>query len=1090
MTTNDSALLRQVLESRQLQAIEVLELLIEFQDGPAVSLSDFFVAKGLLPAAIAVPQFQEGDETKALTGKGKTTSRPRETRRNAKHTQQHTGPDRSPQQHRPSSRYTWNSEIARGGLGAVWSAFDNNMERTVAAKELLPDALQSSKMIDRFYDEARITGQLDHPGVVSVYDLGNKPDGCPFYTMQLLDGRPWGEIIHEFHASTSIASDGEYGLHRLIDTLIDVCDAVGFAHEKNVIHRDLKPQNVMVGRFGETVVVDWGLAKTVHMQNTDIATLDLATPSDIADIPQSERRSRDRERTRMGDVIGTPSYVSPEQASGRLDLGPRSDVFALGVILYEILVGKTPFRGANTDATIDNVKRGEYESPRKINRRLSRTLDAICRKALQNSPDDRYANAQELGNDLRAWKAGQPIAAHQETLVERAHRWVRFHKSLSTAVALTVLSFSIASTVACVMVRSAELSEERARIAAEASRDEAIEAKEREQRAKEMALKMLSEGVKTADAMLIKESHVLQFYPGLDTNRKRLLEQAEASYMAFASNSSDDPLVKRATAESLIRAGDARQLLGRLDEAAAAYQRANKVMTSLPDNFAGDATAKLILANSLIGTGLAISQDKTQFQRATNAFESAEQILNRLIRQHPDNDEFIFARCRCKIAFARFNKNHDETEQARKQLEYSTRELELLVDRSEEGRHFDLLQSAEMELGRLHAKTANMDEATRCFRRVIARCDERENLNTLRPDQIETRMVCKILHGNTLQELAQGPRAADSYRDAIRDFDKLVSSLYRGQYHSENLAIAMVNLSQLQTDPKQATERIRTLAAAQNEFVQLIGLHGELPRLVDSLACTTLTLADAQRASGNLDAALQSYAQADAVFQRVLTDDNSDAAPIGQAILCKLHHAEVAWQLGRPQETEQLLEAAILIADSSRPGESDVAAAQAHVMLADIRWQAGNHDSARDLYGAAFELLENDPSTASRLALASLSLNCHETSLRSIDAAVEICDQSPDGPKSADCLHLRALASYRKGNWDASRDLLAQAISLRNHRHAADASLLALIEYRSGNMISAKSHFDESRSLFATNSWHAIRLQIEYQIGADRPVNQ
>ena len=1090
MTTNDSALLRQVLESRQLQAVEVLELLIEYQDGPAVSLSDFFVAKGLLPAAIAVPQFQEGDETKALTGKGKTTSRPRETRHNNQDSQRRTGPDRSPQHHRSSSRYTWNSEIARGGLGAVWSAYDKNLERTVAAKELLPDALQSSKMIDRFYDEARITGQLDHPGVVSVYDLGNKPDGCPFYTMKLLDGRPWGEIIHEFHNSPSVTSDGEYGLHCLIDTLIDVCDAVGFAHEKNVIHRDLKPQNIMVGRFGETVVVDWGLAKTVHTQNPDLATIDLATPNDNVDTPQTERRSRDRERTRMGDVIGTPSYVSPEQARGRLDLGPRSDVFALGVILYEILVGKTPFRGANTDATIDNVKRGEYESPRKINRRISRTLDAICRKALQNSPSDRYANAQELGDDLRAWKAGQPVAAHQETLVERAHRWVRFHKSLSTAVALTVVSFSIASTVACIMVRSAELSEERARIAAEASRDEAIEAKEQEQRAKEMALKMLSEGVKTADAMLIKESHVLQFYPGLDANRKRLLEQAEASYMEFASNSSDDPLVMRATAEALIRAGDARQLLGRVDDAAAAYELANELMTSLPDSFAGDANARLVLANSLIGIGIANSQATAKSQHAASAFESAEQILNRLIRQHPDDDKFIFARCRCKIALARFNKLHDETEQARQRLEYSTRELELLVDRSSEGRHFDLLQSAEMELGRLHSKAENIDEAARCFRRVIARCDEQDNLDTLRPDQIETRMVCNILHGNTLQELAQGPRAANSYQDAIRDFDKLVNVLYRGQYHSENLAIAMVNLSQLQTDPRQASERIRTLTAAQNEFVQLIGLYGELPRLVNSLACTTLTLANAQRASGNFEAALQSYAQADAVYQRVLTDDNSDDIPIGQAILCKLHHAEVVWQLGRPEETEQLLEAAILIPDSSHPGKVCAAAAQAKVMLADIRWEAGDRDTARELYGAALELLEHDLSTDSRLALASLKLNCRETRFRSIDAAVEICDQSADGPQAADFLHLRALASYRRGDRDASRNLLAQAISLRDHRHAADASLLALIEYRAGNTVSARSHFDESRALFDTTSWHAIRLQIEYQIGADKPANK
>ncbi len=347
-------------------------------------------------------------------------------------------------------------------------------------------------------------------------------------------------------------------------------------------------------------------------------------------------------------------------------------------------------------------------------------------------------------------------------------------------------------------------------------------------------------------------------------------------------------------------------------------------------------------------------------------------------------------------------------------------------------------------------------------------------------------MVCNILLGNALRILAQERLAADSYQDAIHDFDKLVSSLYRGQYHSENLAIAMVNLSQLQTDPKQATERIRTLAAAQNEFVQLITLHGELPRLVRSLASTTLTLADAQRAAGNHEAALLSYAQADTVFQNVLESSDPGNDAIGQAFLCRLHWAEVAWQMGRPQEAEQLLEKTHQQAAAWRPGSSTVAAAQSHVMLADIRWQAGTHESAQILYATALKLLEQDQSTAGRLAHVSLRLNCHDDRFRSIDDAIEICNQTPDGQYAADFLHFRALALFRQGDWSASREVLEQAMSLRDRRHAADVSLLALIERQAGNTDSAESHNKESKSLFDTTSWYSIRLQDEYRRSAPK----
>jgi len=302
------------------------------------------------------------------------------------------------------SRYRWRSEVARGGLGAVWLAEDCNLNRRVAAKELLPGVAGSRRMHDRFLGEARITGQLDHPNIVPVYDLGVKEDGQPFYTMKFLEGDTLSVVIADYHALATNDPSRTKQLHALLEHLIDVCEAIAFAHGRHIIHRDLKPHNVIIGGFGETIVVDWGLARSIT--ETEEGTVNLRNPSpETAPISVGSqdglRSSGSSSCTRAGDVMGTPAYLSPEQASGRLDLDGRTDIYSLGVMLYEILVGQTPFQCSDTVEILKLMREGACDDPSSVDPRVPPALNAICVKAMSHRREDRYETAQQLADDIR-----------------------------------------------------------------------------------------------------------------------------------------------------------------------------------------------------------------------------------------------------------------------------------------------------------------------------------------------------------------------------------------------------------------------------------------------------------------------------------------------------------------------------------------------------------------------------------------------------------------------------------------------------------------------------------------------------------------
>ncbi|MEK7469239.1 MAG: protein kinase [Planctomycetota bacterium] len=294
-------------------------------------------------------------------------------------------------------RYIPGPELGRGGFGSVIEATDTAIGRPVALKLLRADAPLHT--VERFRWEGRVTGRLEHPGVVPVHEIGRlHGNGQLFIAMKKIGGQDMHRVIRE----------GKWKLRRLVEALRDACRAVAYAHAKGVIHRDLKPANIMLGEFGETLVVDWGLARVVAEPEE---TLRGAVPGSLDLTAGSGETSQ---LTLDGDVLGTPAYMSPEQARGRLaDIDRRSDVYSLGATLYEILAGQPPHAGATATECLESARRGNVEPPSK-RRPAPPELEAICLRALSPRSEDRYEGVAELSAELDAWLEGSKDRERRE----------------------------------------------------------------------------------------------------------------------------------------------------------------------------------------------------------------------------------------------------------------------------------------------------------------------------------------------------------------------------------------------------------------------------------------------------------------------------------------------------------------------------------------------------------------------------------------------------------------------------------------------------------------------------------------------------
>jgi len=321
-----------------------------------------------------------------------------------------------------SDRYRILEKLGQGGAGVVYKAVDRSLNRVLALKTLRDELAEDRGMLDRFVHEAQVVAQLAHPAIVPVHDLGQLADGRWFLTMMEIRGSTFRELVSRIHKARRggpfVPTDDGWTLRRAIEAFRTVCEAVAFAHRKGVVHRDLKPDNIMVGDFGEVHVLDWGLALVVSDAET--------TAPEALESLETGAWDLDRINTRHGVVVGTPAYMPPEQARADRDaMGPWSDVWALGAILYALLYGRAPYRGSANEV-LELVQQRPPERPKSVP--VPTPLEDIWRRCMQMEPGARYPDARAVASEVARWLEGSLAREKAMRLVEEARDLVNVHQ--------------------------------------------------------------------------------------------------------------------------------------------------------------------------------------------------------------------------------------------------------------------------------------------------------------------------------------------------------------------------------------------------------------------------------------------------------------------------------------------------------------------------------------------------------------------------------------------------------------------------------------------------------------------------------------
>ena len=418
----------------------------------------------------------------------------------------------------PREAYTVWGEVAQGGIGRVLRARDRRLDRPVAIKELL---VWNEAQEQRFVREALLTARLQHPAIVPIYEAGRWPAGAPFYAMKLVSGRTLAELI----AARPLFRERL----ALLPHVITAAQAVAYAHSRRIIHRDLKPANVLVGEFGETVVIDWGLAKDLAREDEPPA-------------PQAPRAGKGL--TLQGAVMGTPAYMPPEQAAGAT-VDERADVYALGAMLYHVLAAVPPYDDAPWDRLLEQIVAGPPRRIEQLAPRLSDELAAIVNKAMARDAADRYRTAEEMADDLERLQAGQIVAAHTYSA---RHLLLRFWRRHRTALSITAAALvSIAGVVTAAFIKT-----DQARVFAQHKEREAVEASHAADAARLAAEQASAQATARADELTLLQARDAL---GRDPNR------ALAWLMTLSPGFTDTARVRRIAADAQAR-GLSRALVG------------------------------------------------------------------------------------------------------------------------------------------------------------------------------------------------------------------------------------------------------------------------------------------------------------------------------------------------------------------------------------------------------------------------------------------------------------------------------------------------------------------------------------------------
>jgi serine/threonine-protein kinase len=523
------------------------------------------------------------------------------------------------------ARYIVTRLHAEGGLGRIWVARDRDLNRDVALKELKPlDSQDAADARERFLKEAQVTGQLEHPNIVPVYELAKRTDDArPFYTMRLVRGQTLRDAIAEHHERRRASHVEPLARQRLLQAFVSVCNAISYAHSRGVIHRDLKPANVILGGFGEVLLLDWGLAKVGSAESNAAGEQPTGAPP-IGSVTDSSHA----EATSAGMVMGTPAYMAPEQAEGRIDaLDARTDIYGLGAILFEIITGRPPHSGQTMTDLLQKIVFQPPPLARTIEPSAPKALEAVCARAMARRREDRYQRAGDLADDVQRYLADEPVSVYREAWPARTARWLRRHRTLALSLAASLLIITIVSIVAAILIQ--------------AQKDIALTALAGEARERQRAEGELALAQDTIDAMLARWRYQrLAPLARHEHARREMLEVALKLCQGLLVQNPQEAGVRWRTGRARREVADISALLGRTDEARQEYRQAIALLEPLVREPSGDPVHRRELADAYNNVGNLLAH-ANQMPDAEKAYDQALDLLTNLPREVSREDDML-----------------------------------------------------------------------------------------------------------------------------------------------------------------------------------------------------------------------------------------------------------------------------------------------------------------------------------------------------------------------------------------------------------------------------------------------------------------
>jgi serine/threonine-protein kinase len=748
-----------------------------------------------------------------------------------------TGPYVPPATLPPQARFQVLRPHARGGLGEVFVARDVELKREVALKEIQERHADNPEARARFLLEAEVTGGLEHPGIVPVYGLGAYGDGRPFYAMRFVRGDSLKDAITAFHREeqTLPASERTLRLRQLLGRFVDVCNAVAYAHSRGVLHRDLKPGNVMLGKYGETLVVDWGLAKVQDRPDAE-----------ASEAPLRPSLSGDSTMTQTGAALGTPGYMSPEQAAGKLEhLGPHSDVYSLGATLYCLLTGRAPFTGEDEGQVLVRVQRGDFPPPREVKRQVAPALEAVCLRAMALQPAERYGTPRELAEEIERWLADEPVRAYREPAATRLARWARRHRPLVAGAAALLLTVVVALAVGLVLLGQAGARTEQQRRLAEAHFVEA-------RRQRDLARRAVDEYfVHVSENTLLKSP-----LPGLQPLRKQLLESALKYYQEFVREGGDDPEPQAELAQAYLRVGRISREMGHSMDGMNAFQRAQGLYQALANADPQNVSVRAGLAQSYRFLGL--TKMTTNGAQASALFQQAITLGKELVQSNPDVPEF-------QSDLAHSYDNLGITQLINGQMAASRHSFEMAITTWEHLLHKHPRKDFLVELGTVYSElgatlwcTGQMPEGQKASQEAVNLYQKLVNEHAAEPVLQNGLGFALDNLGASYFYAGQPARAVEIYQKAVsiaqrvsRENPAVVQFLERAVVHHIDLGHALLHVgrdAEAQRCFEEALERGKKLPPGTPAFFSYASIHRGFGKILRKQGKTAETLGAFQKA--------------------------------------------------------------------------------------------------------------------------------------------------------------------------------------------------------------------------------------------------